>query len=208
MKKLKPWKKVKITGYKRTSGSRGDPRKSILIVCEGARTEPNYFNAFKCKSARVDIDPAGANTLALVRRAVKLKKDAESFGQAYDQIWCVFDKDDFPLKNVRAAFKLAQQNEIQVAYSHESFELWYILHFNYIASAITRKDYIKKLTRLLGFDYKKDDPQMYQLLLEKQSKAIQHAKKLMTTHSEDIHHAEKAPSTTVHILVEELNRNL
>ena len=32
---------------------KGEPKKRILIVCEGTKTEPNYFRSFKVKSSVV-----------------------------------------------------------------------------------------------------------------------------------------------------------
>lgn len=50
----------------RTVGSRGAPKQSFLIVCEGTRTEPNYFKAFRVRSATVEVKGSGYNTRSLV----------------------------------------------------------------------------------------------------------------------------------------------
>ncbi len=98
---------------------------TILIVCEGKNTEPSYFNNFKLTSATVKSIGEGYNTLSLVKRAVLLAKQKQ-----YDQVWCVFDKDDFAIKDFNSAIKLATQNSFKVAYSNQAFEYWIILHFN------------------------------------------------------------------------------
>jgi len=129
------------------------PRLRILIVCEGEKTEPNYFRGFPIKPETVvDIRGIGSNTVCLVREAIKLKKQTK-----YDQIWCVFDKDDFSISNFNKALQVARENGIMVAYSNEAFELWYVLHFEYLNSGITRQQYITKLNRLLGRQYAKND---------------------------------------------------
>ena len=46
--------------------SRGLPHQSFLIVCEGEKTEPNYFKAFRVKSAQVVVEGTGCNTISLV----------------------------------------------------------------------------------------------------------------------------------------------
>ena len=50
-------------------------RKRFLIVCEGTKTEPNYFEAFKKNLPRglveVDIHGMGENTLSIVQEAKK-----------------------------------------------------------------------------------------------------------------------------------------
>jgi hypothetical protein len=203
--KSKPWKLS--NRYKRKTGRLGSPKKTFLIVCEGTKTEPLYFDAFKCKTADVVVDGAGANTVSVIKRAIKLKKEAKDIGRSYDQVWCVFDKDTFPIKHVRAAFRLAAKNDIQVAYSNESFELWYLLHYIYLTSHILRTDYITKLSEHMKMPYVKNSRNMYTQLLPKQVDAIRNAKKLINIHG-DTQPEDKAPSTTVFVLVEELNKNL
>jgi hypothetical protein len=43
-----------------------EPSQTFLIVCEGAKTEPNYFQSFRLPSAAVRIVGTGANTEGLV----------------------------------------------------------------------------------------------------------------------------------------------
>ena len=47
-------------------------RETFLIVCEGKRTEPSYFNAFRLTSATVRTEGLGMNTLSLVNRCIAL----------------------------------------------------------------------------------------------------------------------------------------
>lgn len=174
-------------------------RKLILIVCEGARTEPAYFESFPLNKKVRYIVGAGANTVTVVKEAIRIRNKEE-----FDEVWCVFDRDSFPLGRVLEAFKLARHEGINVAFSNESFELWYLLHFQYLDTAISRKDYCKKLTVQLG-SYKKNDENMYQQLLAQQPIAIRHAKKLKSNVvSEDL--AMSCPVTTVHDLVQRLNK--
>ena len=139
----------------------------ILIVCEGERTEPNYFDRFEVTNIKIESRGIGDNTIRLVKYAIE-----ESQKNDYDQVWCVFDKDSFPKDNFNRAVQLAQNNDFGIAYSNESFELWYILHFEFLNSQITRDQYIKKLNsifkskKLEGFpdSYKKNDPNIYRIL--------------------------------------------
>lgn len=100
-------------------------RQKILIVCEGENTEPSYFNQFKLASATIKALGEGNNTLACVRQAIGLSEK-----EPYDQIWCVFDKDDFPNKDFNDAITLAESKGFRVAYSNMAFEYWIILHFD------------------------------------------------------------------------------
>lgn len=98
---------------------------SILIVCEGENTEPSYFNQFRITSAKVKSVGEGYNTISLVNRALALSQQGN-----YDQVWCVFDKDDFNDNDFNSAIQIAIANNFGVAYSNQSFEYWLILHFN------------------------------------------------------------------------------
>jgi hypothetical protein len=98
---------------------------SILIVCEGENTEPSYFNQFRITSAKVKSVGEGYNTISLVNRALALSQQGN-----YDQVWCVFDKDDFNDNDFNLAIQIAVANNFGVAYSNQSFEYWLILHFN------------------------------------------------------------------------------
>jgi len=98
---------------------------SILIVCEGENTEPSYFNQFRITSAKVKSVGEGYNTVSLVNRALALAQQGN-----YDQVWCVFDKDDFNDNDFNSAIQIAEANNFGVAYSNQSFEYWLILHFN------------------------------------------------------------------------------
>lgn len=69
-----------------------EEKPSILIVCEGELTEPSYFEKFRVPSATIEIVGKGYNTVSLVNEAMRLYKSSNA---EYDQVWCVFDKDDF-----------------------------------------------------------------------------------------------------------------
>ncbi len=188
--------------YKRKEFTRNQ-RDRILIVCEGGKTEPQYFGGFGLTN--VWVIGTGYNTDSLVAKAVEIKKHAIRVGQKYDQIWCVLDRDSFPAQNFNNAFSLAEQNNINIAYSNEAFELWYMLHFNYYDAALSREDYCNRLNKLLGYKYEKRNPKMYDILIEKQDVAIRNAETLLSQYVS--HNPEKDnPSTTIHLLVMELNK--
>lgn len=118
---------------------------TILIVCEGENTEPSYFNQFKLSSATVKPIGEGYNTLSLVNRAIQLSKEKE-----YEQVWCVFDKDDFSANDFNNAIALADANNFGVAYSNQAFEYWILLHFDdHQGAGLHRWNYNEKLNELL-----------------------------------------------------------
>ena len=113
-------------------------RARILILCEGAVTEPEYFkkfiSAFKDRLVRVEIDGQGDVPTKLVERAVKRKGQADlrAYRQQddflrYNEVWCVFDVDEH--SHISEARELARSNEVHLAISNPCFELWALLHF-------------------------------------------------------------------------------
>jgi len=113
-------------------------RKTLLVFCEGERTEPEYLNALKLEpdvreAAAVDIQVAqadsGAVPLTLVKRAIEARRRAVSENDEVDEFWCVFDV-EWPVNhaNLPEALALAEANEISLAVSNPCFEVWLILH--------------------------------------------------------------------------------
>jgi hypothetical protein len=181
------------------------PRK-ILIVCEGTRTEPNYFKAFPENPNvydKIDIQGTGYNTISLVEKAIQLKNEAQKNRKPYQEVWCVFDKDSFTWESFNGAIALAKREKIRCAYSVEAFELWYLLHFNYCDTALSRTQYKEKLTAALKTPYLKNAEDMYDRLRDKQQTAIKNAKKLYNVQSMQATQ-DQNPITTVFELVEKL----
>lgn len=188
-----------IRGYSERITDIKDVRDRFLIVCEGEKTEPNYFRKFRT-SAKVIVHGVGMNTSSLIREAIRLKGEDD-----YDQVWCVFDRDSFPLQNFNQAIEMAKANDIQVAYSNEAFELWYLLHFDFHQSGIPRADYINILGNKLGKRYKKNSQTIYEDLEDKMNVAIRNAERLLSRY-ESHRPVSDNPSTTVHLLVQQLLR--
>ena len=91
-------------------------KQSFLIVCEGVRTEPEYFKSFRITTATVKAVGQAMNTVSLVNKAISIRNADEKKKRSYDQCWVVFDKDDFPAKDFNQAIQLARKNGFHVAY--------------------------------------------------------------------------------------------
>jgi len=111
------------------------PYDVILIVCEGGKTEPNYFSelkkAFRLSNANVRICGRGADPLSVVNFAIKTFKQEPEF----DRVYCVFDRDrhttyNTALDKVRRA-RLGKGSRIFAIPSVLCFEFWLLLHFIY-----------------------------------------------------------------------------
>lgn len=165
----------RVDDRRRTVGTREEVP-YYLIVCEGEKTEPLYFKSFRVPRtvASVEVVGVGANTISVVEEALRLRT-----GRAYDQVWCVFDRDSFTPERFNRAFELARSEGIFVAYSNEAFELWYLLHFDFCDAALSRTTYAARLAGYLGRPYRKNDASMFDALLPRQGTAIRNARRLM-----------------------------
>ena len=187
-------------GYSSRKVNTKEVKQRFLIVCEGAKTEPNYFKNFRVPKTVIDVKGVGENPSRLVQSAIDLNAEAD---EEYDQVWCVFDRDDWPPQDFNNAIHKAENHNLKVAYSNEAFELWYVLHFEFLNTGIPRDDYIKKMTKLLGKKYQKNSDTIYDELINKQAIAIRNAEKLLASYNY-LTPGQDNPSTTVHLLVKEL----
>ncbi|WP_308584069.1 RloB family protein [uncultured Leuconostoc sp.] len=181
--------------------------KTFLIITEGVQTEVNYFKSFPLYAASViTVIGTGFNTLSLVERANVIKQSYNAKQVEFDEAWLVFDKDSFPDQDFDNAVMSARSNGFQVAYSNESFELWFLLHYEYLTSQISREQCITSLTKHLGSDYKKNSTEMYNILLPFQKTALLNAHNLKKFQEGKVSH-DQQPVTYVVDLVENLNMN-
>ncbi len=188
----------------------------FLIVCEGERTEPNYFRELvKDRYSEVrseDIVGEGRSTCALVKKTEEIKNRLERERQLrFDRVWVVFDKDDF--NDFNEAIALAKKKGFMPGWSNEAFELWYLLHFIYLDAAVSRADYITKLENEIrkvdgygDFRYKKNDTGIYALLqgIGDESQAKLRAARLRTVFDDTQDYKRHKPCTCVDLLVSEL----
>lgn len=208
LKKIKQKKNREQRSYR----SR-EVRVRYLIVCEGEKTEPNYFEAFKLKlprgSVEVDIVGEGDNTLNVVKKVVELRDFAAKTAIGYDECWAVFDKDSFPNDRFNSAVFLARKEKIHCAYSNEAFELWYLLHFELYEHAMSRRDYSSLLSNHLKKAYQKNSSEMLELLstLGDEDLAIQRAERLASIFAGN-NPANENPVTYVHLLVKSLRKHV
>lgn len=182
---------------KQKHGTR-QPKDTILIACEG-HTEAAYFQDMG-QHHRMAV-----TALPLARSCESLVFEAEKINEQdgpYNEVWVVFDK-DAEEGRFNHGIQMAHEKNISVAYSNESFELWFCLHFDYIDAGLTREQYCEKMTAYLGTKYRKPHPDIYWSLEPRQNQAIRFAERLMSNYQVRNPYRDN-PSTTVHELVERL----
>ena len=111
----------------------------VLIVCEGTKTEPNYFNAviaiLKLTSTDIDLIHSTHTTPMPIAKYTEGKiEKARKDNNPYDHVFCVIDRDRHI--NFNEASEIMVKNSIKLARSWPCFEYWLLLHFEY-----TRTDF-------------------------------------------------------------------
>lgn len=183
-------------------------KQSFLIVTEGERTEPAYFNSFRVTSAKIKTIGKGMSTISLVNEAVLLKEIEKRRGNTYDQYWVVFDKDDYAPNDFNEAIRIAESAGFNVAYSNQSIEYWFLLHFNLYQGSLHRDKCNQLLSKLFGEKYSKTGKfpeSIYGRLLPMQEDAIKRSKYVIEQFR-DVSPAFAESSTLIHLLVNELNK--
>lgn len=191
-----------------------EPYDKILIVSEGEKTEPNYFNdiikVYKLSTANVRVDGScGSSPITVVQYAIDLAIKEEQKKFPFDKVYCVIDKDAHPC--YKSAIELATTHELKdkitVISSVPSFEFWLLLHYKYTTKAYSSqknnscgRQVLHDLKQVLP-DYEKGMENVFTMLKEKLPDALQNAK---LVNSEAKKNNTDMPSTKVHELVEKL----
>lgn len=198
---------------------------SYLIVTEGERTEPLYFGGLEklikdkiggrvdvVAAPMIDIHGEGSSTGKLIELTEQIVKEANII---YQNIWVVFDKDDF--EDFDQAIADGADKGYKMAWSNQSFEYWLYLHFYYSDSALHRDDWNKKLDQIFQQNhfgdgkYRKNYGNIYMLVdsYDGVNTAIKNAKRRMTGFRNGCDKpSDYDPGTTVYELVQELKSYL
>lgn len=188
------------------------PKELVLIVCEGEKTEPNYFYELKdeFKLVTVDIETAKKkDPLSIVNFAIKKAED-KAEDKDYDKLYCVFDKEDNISRQgkYREALVEIKKNKskkytIHAIYSIPCFEYWLLLHFIKTSRYFTAKQVVKKLKKYMP-DYQKSMKNIFYITKHKLDHAIKNAK-LIEEESKKAE-SDNYPSTKIYKLVEDLKK--
>ncbi len=189
--------------------------KSFLIICEGENTERAYFESFPVVTATISCIGLGASRMALVKKAIEITKQPDNKGK---EVWCVFDYDfrgDVPniAEDFNSAVQYATRQGIKVAYSNDAFELWFLLHYQFVETALTRFEYYEKLSQLWLINYEREGKKQSFCKsvfskLQNDSRAnidnaLKHAKRLFENNEIELP-SNQNPCTKIYELVSEL----
>ncbi len=196
-----------------------------IILCEGTRTEPLYFEKFKSvieasseQRVLIEVVGVGQSTHKLIEYADRF---IEEYSLSHAEIWMVADKDDFVDRQFNEWIRQSEKrNEKRMAgcgwhaaWSNECFELWMLLHFMFYTPAANREEYYRIINEQFiahgAGSYKKNRDDLFEVLTFQGDprKAILYARKLYEE-KKRLPPAKAVPCTLVFELVSELARYL
>ncbi|WP_245472412.1 RloB family protein [Rhizobium jaguaris] len=151
------------------------PYDRMLIVCEGEKTEVNYFEAIRREkrlpNADIKIVPSDYGTAPL--RIVEYAIDQFKESKAFDRVYVVFDRDDHDsyhnaFSKAEATNKKLKNDEgtavpFKAIPSVPNFELWILLHFRDVLAPIHRNEVYAELRKHACYPtYAKNSKTVYQ----------------------------------------------
>ena len=205
-------RKAKKAAELARSKARRAPYDKVLIVCEGEKTEPYYFNDLKnyygLNSANVEVcGDCGSDPRSIFLHARQRYREEKDAGDAFDRVFCVFDKDTHRgyQSTVDEIARATPKTVYSAVTSVPCFEYWLLLHFTYSTrpyEALPGNSACNQvLTELRSYltDYSKGAGNIFSRLREQLDFAKHNAARAQkaseTNHSDN-------PSTGVHELVE------
>ena len=192
---------------------RREPRRLIVVVCEGEKTEPMYLKAVERHAPssvlRFEIlDEPSTSPKQLVEAACAVRRASAQArrrtgdpNEEVDQVWCVFDVDEHAM--IKAACEQARANDVRLAVSNPAIELWFLLHFQDQSAFLDRHAARRLLkTHIPAYDKRIE---ALDLLLDRFEQAATRARALDTRHDANrTSFPDNNPSSGVYLLVEAL----
>ncbi len=161
--------------------------KTILIVTEGGKTEPNYFvelrNRFRLSATDIEVvHPDGTDPVTLTNKAIELREKRKNEAKSgilveYDEVWVVFDLEkthDIRREQAKRAKVLPGAKGVNFALSDPSFEYWLLLHCEYTTASFPDNDSVEQRLKNHWPDYTKGSRPSPDFL-EKVPDAVKHA---------------------------------
>jgi hypothetical protein len=186
------------------------PNRLGLIVCEGSRTEPDYFKAlihkFLLPGISVHVMSSDdSEPINVVELAIAKKKKGVAPGLPYSQIWCVTDVEVPPHRTLgEAKDKAASVNNLELILTNPSFEYWFLLHFAKVVTPFQSNTDLQSKLKQFHPTYKKTRIGFDILFPLTESAIIRSKEVLKEQHNDTEDLSDCNPSTHVHKIVEYL----
>ena len=191
-----------------------------LILCEGEKTEPNYFREIKnridnkYKGEKIDIEIIEGTKRGRLNLLKLAEEEVRKSKKKYNHVWLVYDKDEFNKDEFdNTVYKIEALNKkgkvkYHALWSNQCIEVWFLLHFIDLKVDVSREEYIEKINEnwkkhKIDEKYTKNDKEIYNKLEKYQDTAIKRTKKIIEENKGKAP-SKIAPGSTIYEIIEEL----
>lgn len=174
-------RKVKDKADIQRQSAKKAPYERVLIVCEGEKTEPLYFQElvdyYKLSTINIHISgDCGSDPVSVVNHGFELFKNGKNAPEGqFDRVYCVIDRDGHT--NYKQALDMIngakRKGVFFAANSVPAFEYWLLLHFVFTTTPFSAVGGVSSGRAVFNDlrahmpDYDKGSRHIFTLLLEK-----------------------------------------
>lgn len=190
--------------------------KRFLIVCEGSKTEPQYFRAL-ARSLRLttaDVIVCGEECSSDPVSVVRYAYERFMSDQDIDHVFCVIDKDSHTnltdALNIARDAKMPPEKTFRTILSVPCFEFWVLLHFEYSTAPYNRSGSVSPCDALIAKikskhadGYSKGDDGLFDALRERYEEAKRRSVRALQAAKDN---GTDNPSTEIHLLIDMLEK--
>lgn len=199
-------KSARRTGFKDLKYGR------FLILTNGEKTEPNYFNGFIKSLPQAMQDNIQISVLHCELNNLEYEIQRKKANAQYSKTYIVLDKDRESEKTLKKVKSIAKRNDCHIIFSAPCIEYWFLKHFNTTVT-FTESKYLPASQQCITelkkhiINYNKNNEDIYNTITSKgnEKTAIELAKKEYKPYKNknlyDINNA-----TNVYELIEEIRK--
>lgn len=142
-----------------------EPKRVVIISCEGRNTEPEYFKAIKTKLSehissllQVDIVPKDddkSSPQAVLDNLDSYIKEKYNYQSDHDKMWVVCDREkvESRKKHINEIIPICAEKGYALAITNPLFELWLLLHIidlnDYDKEVLYKNDPVSKSRKFI-----------------------------------------------------------
>ena len=186
-------------------------RKSIVVIgCEGKnKTEKIYLRNYSSRKCILKFSTGNAtDPVGMAEDLIRFIKNEDINKKYGDKIYLLIDMDvnQHKQQQVMQAKKMCDEYGIEIIISNPTFELWYILHFEYTTKTYQSSQEVKKDVKTKIRDYT-ESMNVFPIIKKQTMLAIENSKTLEKYQEENgqyIFNENCKPYTAAYKVVEEL----
>lgn len=167
--------------YSRKARNTIQIKKCLWVIINSEKTEFHYLKEWLATKHRWHLQQFrfGKDPLTTLMKTIRSPKFTPDIN---DPIWFVFDVDDMTHDCFEQCKKICYENNINLAHSNRSFEVWLLLHFSLYKCSEDNPTMETSLSKHLKGKYDKTSEDIFSRFESRLPRAIANAEKLIDHH--------------------------